>query len=60
MSMSLSTNGQSLMDMARQDALTVLGELPPNTLVGVVGFGSDAVRHIPSLTTEHGRVVREN
>ena len=32
MSMSLSTNGQSLMDMARQDALTVLGELPPTPL----------------------------
>ncbi len=55
LSMSLQDGGSTLLQRAREQAMSVVDGLPSGALVGVVVFDDDADRLTASLTTDHAR-----
>ena len=57
LSMSLQDRGSSLLSRARDDASSVVRELPPGTSLGLVAFSDDAVRLTPELVADQNLVL---
>lgn len=59
LSMDLRAEGEgTLLSRARADAIEMVRALPSSTLVGAVQIGGGASRLTPSLTQDHGEVIR--
>lgn len=57
LSMSLTEAGSSLLSRARALAQAEIAEMPPGTQLGLVVYGTEAVRITPELTDDHQGVL---
>ena len=57
MSMGSVQAGTTLLQRAREDAVSLVGELPDGVAVGLVVYDTDAVAVTSELTTDHARVA---